>query len=110
MMPPVPRISPLPYYEGMEVCVYPPSTAINVNYISNFAPDFEKRVTDKKALDFTDRQGVCFGKKLGDADYSLKNFVVTYEIDHALLMQRLSYVAITIACFVGIAWLLRLIL
>lgn len=109
-MPPAPRITPSPYFTEMKVCAYPASTSKNVAYMAPFPVDYEEESEVERALDISNRHGMCFGKVLADNDYTLTNFAMKYEIDNELVKSRLIKIAGGIASFVMSAWLLRLLL
>ena len=75
-----------------------------------FPIDYEEESEIEKALDITNRKGMCFTKVLGDNDYTLKNFAMKYEIDMDLVKSRITKIGCGIASFVMGAWLLRLLL
>lgn len=110
IMPPAARITPTPYFTEMKVCAYPASTSKNVSYMAPFPVDYEEESDVERALDISDRHGMCFGKVLADNDYTLTNFAMKYEIDGELVKERLVKIAGGIGAFVMSAWLLRLLL
>lgn len=77
----VPKLTPISYFSSVELCVYPPTTAKNVEFFSGFPLEYETESNKKKAFDVVDRQGKCYGRGITSETLAKRNFGLTWEVE-----------------------------